>query len=444
MLSHIVITSETSRLFIRHKYGAEPRVLFVWLLLSLSPWTAQANERTPAEDRIIKLTLPLDAGQVTGIIIQYSELTFTLQTEQGQQHRVLWNAIPGQNVDRYWRYLEEPQGNAKALFELGDILIRHPQGEQLAQQAFDEALKLDPTLSEAIEQSLAGNAPNGTPRYVGTADPAMWGELSEQVMQQGNQTLRDFAQRTQQQLNIKLSLYESERFMLLTDVDQEKVQPIAAKLSETYQALAQLLGEDPQGNIFVGKCMVVLFDKRVDYIRFQHELHDTDARGTGGLCHGFGNGHAHIAAFKRNNDRQTQHILIHEFTHAFMHRYQTPRPLPEWVGEGLADYIAHTIEPPPGQNLNLKSRLQLEGKQGLGDDFYDGDDLAAWQYDIAAALTGFLLERSKTAYPKFIAELKKGTPAEDALQDIYRMTPAKLTQRFKQRLDRELNNKLGG
>lgn len=401
-----------------------------------------AEQRTPVEGRVVQLTLPLDSGQVTGTISSYSKLTFTLTTEAGETHRVLWNAIPADKVDKYWRYLEDP--SAQTFFDLGDILIRHSQGEELARQAFDQALNLDPELASAIEQSMAGKDPDGTPRYVGTADPAMWGDLSDETMQQGVETLRGFAQRTQSELGIELKLYESDRFMLLTDVDAEVVKAASEGLVRSYRAVSILLGDDPDGNIFVGKCLVVLFDKRVDYYRFQEMMHDTDARGTGGLSHGFGNGHAHVAAFARNNDRQTNHILIHEVVHAYLHRYKSPRPLDDWVNEGLAEHIAHAIEPPPGSALNLKSRLVLEGKQGLGEWFFEGENLAAWQYDVAGALTGYLLKRSRTAYPKLIASLKEGTPTDESLEKTYRMSPAKLTLRFKQQLDREFANKLGG
>ena len=152
----------------------------------------------------------------------------------------------------------------------------------------------------------------------------------------------------------------------------------------------------------------------------------------------------HIAAYKRNNARQTNHIVIHELVHAYLHRYQSPRPLDDWVNEGLAEHLAHQLQPPPGQNLYLKSRLLLEGKQGLGKGFFEGENLAAWQYDVGGALTKYLIERSETAYPKLIVSLKEGTPADEALQAVYRMTPVKLTQRFKQRLDRELTKNLGG
>lgn len=427
---------------------ASRRSSWVWafalVVLPILAPSVLAEERIPDEGRVIKLTLPLETGQVTGQVTSYSHLTFTLTTDQGKQHRVLWNAVPANKVDQYWRYLEQPEGDAQGLFELGDLLIRHRDGEALAKKAFDQALALDPSLAEAIERSLAGQAPDGSPRFVGTADPALWGELSEQAMQQGVETLHAFANRTQQELGIDLSLYQSERFILLTDIDEERIEPLSKKLVITYRTIAELLGEDPDGNLFLGRCLIVLFDKRVDYIRFQDQLHDTDARGTGGLCHGFGNGHVHIAAYERNNARQTNHVVAHELTHAFLHRYQSPIPLSDWLNEGLAEHIAHQIEPPPGLNIYLKSRLSLEGKRGLGEGFFEGENLQAWQYDIAGALTGYLIERSDKAYPKLIRSLKQGTPTDEALDAAYRMTPAKLTQRFKQRLDRELNQKLGG
>lgn len=418
------------------------------LLAALSratPGSATAEERSAPDNRPITLTLPIDGKQVTGVIDRYDTLTFTLKTDAGDEHRILWNAIPAANVDRYWRHMEQPDNDAEALFELGDLLIRHREGKDLAEQAFAQALVIDPRLADAIERSRKGMAPDGSPRFVGVADPTQWGKLTDEQMQQGTESLRAFCEKTQADMKIELSLYESDRFLLLTDVsDTEAIKALSIKLIETYRAVAELLGDEPAGNIFRGKCLVVLFKKRVDYIRFQQTMHDTDARGTGGLCHGFGDGHAHIAAFARNNQRQTNHILCHELVHAYLHRYRSPVPIDDWLNEGLAEHIAHQVEPPPGNNLYLKSRLALEGKEGLGEGFYTTDKLEPWQYDIAGALSGYLIERGQTAYPKLIQQIKDGTPTADALQDVYRMDDREITQRFKRRLDRELNRKLVG
>jgi|GEM_PF-2367206 len=422
-----------------------PLLLLLLLSILLLPTVSQAeaDERIPADGKVIRLTLPLEQGKVTGVVSSYTALTFTIQTEQGDRHRVLWNAIPVDKADRYWRYLEEPEDNAQALYELGDLLIRHRDGETLANQAFDQALAIDPSLKEAVELSLAGKDPDGTPRFVGTADPKRWGALSDETMVAGVESLRGFCKRTQEELQIELNLYESGRFLLLTDTDEEQVKSLSIKMVEGYHAIAERLGDDPSGNVFVGKCLVVLFDKRVDYIRFQLQMHKTDARGTGGLCHGFGDGHVHVAAYQRANPRQTNHIVVHELVHAYLHRYRSPVPLDDWVNEGLAEHLAHEIEPPPGENLYLKTRFALEGKKGLGEGFFEDENLKAWQYDVAGALTSFLIERGKHAYPLLIQAIKDGKPTTEALESVYRMTPRELTQRFKRRLDRELNRKLG-
>ncbi|MGB0768510.1 MAG: hypothetical protein ACPGYV_12465, partial [Phycisphaeraceae bacterium] len=147
--------ASTARRLANGSDGAHARrgiiaMVAIALLLLITP--CAADERTPAEGKVVRLTLPLDIGQTTGTIVRYSTITFTLQTESGDEHRILWNAIPADKVDRYWRYLEEPQGDAKRLFELGDLLIRHRDGEPLAERAFEQALRLDPTLHEAVER----------------------------------------------------------------------------------------------------------------------------------------------------------------------------------------------------------------------------------------------------------------------------------------------------
>jgi len=417
--------------------------VFVAAVLLIYTNCVAAQEYIPAEDQVVRLTLPINGQPVTGVITSYTHLLFTLQAEDGRQHRLLWNQIPADRVDRYWRYLQEPEGDAAALFELGDILIRHSEGWQLAEQAFEQALALDPSLAEAIARSRQGLSPDGTPRYVGTADPQMWGELSDETMQAGTEFLHAYCGQVQETLSLNLNVYESDRFILLTDVDPQEVNALATKLMQAYHVTAEMLGDDPRENVFVGKCLIVLFNNRVDYIRYQLVMHETDARGTGGMCHAYGNGHAHVAAYRRADPRQTNHIVVHEFVHAYLHRYRTPLPLDDWVNEGLAVYLSHVIEPPPGVNLYLGARLLLEGETGVGPDFFTDENLDASRYQTAGALTRFLLERSQPAYPQLIQSLKAGNPTDQALTETYRMDSSVLTRRFRQRLDRELTEQFG-
>lgn len=382
---------------------------------------------------------------VTGKMTSYNTMLFTLESKAGEQHRVLWNMIPADRVDRYWRYLESPaiQTDAVKLLELGEILTAHPQGKKLASKAFAQVLALDPSLKKKVENARSGRRADGSPRFIGTGDPKRWGELSAEQMEQGTQSLVAFSKRAEKQMGIGLKLYQSERFMLLSDAEPKAIAGLSEKLTRFYRSITQVLQEDPDGNMFYGKCLVVLFNRRVDYVRFHRLMYGTDARGTGGLCHGFGDGQVHIALFRRTSSRQTYHILAHELTHACLHRYKRPARLPEWINEGLAEHIAHTLEPPPGSNPMLKSRLALQGKKGLGENFFENEPLAAWQYDVAGALTGYLIKKSRRNYPALIESIKKGQSAGDALQENYRMSPERLTLLFKKELDRALNKKLG-
>lgn len=420
------------------------RVLLWITMVLIAPVTYADDLREPIDGREIRLTLPINGGHASGRLVGYSPMLFVIETESGDRHRILWNEIPAVNVDRYWRYLEQPEANAKKLLELGVLLHRHSQGKELAASAFDAALTLDASLADRIDALKAQPASDASPRFLGSADLTRWGPQTNEAMQAGATSLHVFCDKSVARLGVDLKRYESKRFLLLTDVDPKKLQPLITKLMQTYRETAEVLGEDPDGNVFYGKCLVVLLDRRVDYVRFVDTMYGSDARGTGGLCHGLGNGQAHIALIERASDAQTHHVAAHELVHAYLHRYQSPMPVPDWVSEGLAEHIAHKISPPPGSNLSMKARLALEGQKKLGEGFFDGGRLKAWQYDVAGALTGYQLTLGDRAYPRFMQQIKKSTDAQEAMQDVYRVTPAKLVQRFKRRLDRDLSDRLGG
>ncbi|MFI4859374.1 MAG: hypothetical protein ACIAXF_01705 [Phycisphaerales bacterium JB063] len=417
-------------------------------LVGVAMSVGSARAETPPEDKVIRLTITLQSGQVvTGTITEYDEIGFTLtapneNADGPADHRLMWTAIPVDAFDRYWRFFESPEGDGEALLRLGILLSRHRDGERLAGVAFDEALEADASLADQIEQARNGEAPGEGPRFVGIADPAMWGPLDETLMEQSVEQLRAFCQRTQEELGVGLSLYESPRFMICTDLDAEQVQRWGEKLTETYRHCAQLVGEDPDGNLFRGKCLILVFSERADYLRFQRVMHDTDAHHAGGLCHGFGNGFVHIAVTRRPSARETSHVIVHEVVHGFLHRYRSPVHVPAWINEGLAEYIAHLVEPPTGAGLYRRALLRLEGEQMLGEDFFEGEDLQAWQYDVAGALTQFMLERSVDRYVMLIDGVKDGTPWDEALESAYRMEYRRLVQRFKRRLDQELSRRL--
>jgi len=413
--------------------------------LALLIFTASLAADPPDDDKVIRLAVTLNSGQVAqGTVTDYDDIGFVLTDGQGQNHRIMWTSVPIDSFDRYWRFLEEPEGDAQALFHLGVLLSRHRDGETLAAQAFDEAVALDEGLAGEVERIERDGLPGEGPRFIGTVDETMWGELSDELMAQSADQLKAYCQQAQQALGLDLRVYESPRFIICTDVDEQHVTRWGTKLTEAYRRIAELLGENPDGNIFKGKCLVFVFDSRQSYYQFQLEMHETDAVGTGGLCHGFGDGSVHVALHRRVANRQTTHVLVHEFVHAYLHRYRAPVALPGWINEGLATAIAYEVEAPAGQGLYGRALVRLEGEIGLGENFYEGEHLRQWQYDVAGALSMYLLERNEDACANLIDALKDGEDTEAALESAYRMESRVLTQRFKRRLDRDLQDRLNG
>lgn len=419
-------------------------VVFLALLVASVPVWGQ--ERRVPEDRVIPLTINLQSGEVvSGKVTSYDEFGFTLTTADDRRHRIQWTRIPVVALDQYWRFLEQPEGDGEKLFELGQLLLLHRDGRELAEVAFAQAVEAEPTLAERAQQVLDGKDPGDSFRRVGEGDPAFWGDLDEQVMRDSTLELRNYCEQTANTLRLPLRLYESERFIVCTDLDEQWVTALSPRLTEIYRQTAELLGEDPNGNLFRGKCLIFVFDKRVDYFRFQRDMHGTDARGTGALCHGFGDGFVHIATFRRPTDVQTHHIVTHEVVHAILHRYRAPVRIPDWVNEGLAMHLAYKVVPPTsGSSLYPKAALLLLEEEGLGEGFFENENLARSQYIAAGGLAQFMIERNATAYVEFLNAIKDGKPWPEALEATHRMDHRRLTLRYKTRLSRELSEQLGG
>lgn len=430
------------QIYRRNRLAIVGRLLALGLALLLL--SAPALAEVPAEGKVIRLTVTLQSGQVVrGTVTEYDEIGFTLTPEDGGAgHRLMWTSLPIDAFDRYWRFLEMPEGDGEALLRLGVMLMRHREGEGLAGVAFDEAVAADPSLRDAVQAARQRNDRGEGPRFVGTADPEMWGDLDAEVMAQSDAELLAFCERAHRELEVGLSVYESPRFIVCTDMPPEDVARWGEKLTEAYRLVAELLDADPDGNVFRGKCLIFVFQDRRDYIRFQLDLHDTDAFDSGGLCHGYGNGFVHIACHRRLSERETTHVIVHEFVHGFVHRYRSPVHVPDWVNEGLAEYIAHQIEPPGGAGLYQRAALRLQGERGLGEGFFAEEGLEAWQYDIAGALTRYLMERAADRYPVLMDGIKDGDSWAEALDTAYRMDERRLVLRFKRRLDRALNEQL--
>jgi hypothetical protein len=124
---------------------------------------------------------------------------------------------------------------------------------------------------------------------------------------------------------------------------------------------------------------------------------------------------------------------MREVVHAFMHRYQTPRRLPPWANEGLAESIA--AEQPYALVLEERRPRGVEfvrqgGQIGAvlamryADDSWPGPD------EIGRAV-GYLVVELMTrerplSWVRWVNAVKFGADWEDALRQEYGMSAADL------------------
>ena len=130
-------------------------------------------------------------------------------------------------------------------------------------------------------------------------------------------------------------------------------------------------------------------------------MHGTPSQGSIGLCHGFGDGHVHIAFFRPEDNWQFAHVLVHESVHGFLHRYRSPVHIPSWVNEGLAEYIACQLVPQAGirKGRLQHARASLQHKKSFNG-MFQAPAIEAWQYGVALDLTEFMIANSaKSATP---------------------------------------------
>jgi hypothetical protein len=429
--------------------------------------------RTLAPGQRVSLGRPLairvkrpDADALTGHLTAYDRLLFVLRDREGVEHDVPWSDLtPARVLIIHETLLRD--ASAMRWLELGEQLraIEPEDDHTASERAIARALALDGELAPAADRlrqgepidppapALApapgntpapGNAPTPDniathaplpadhgPRVTGEVDPAAWGPLTDAQRTAAIAQLQAFAEKARDQIAPRLRLFETDFFLFHTDLDESEARYWGSLLDKMYRRLAELFAVEKGRNIWKGKALIFVFRNEADYHRFQGQLHQTQSQGTAGMCHGFGDGHVHVAFFRQSDRLLFAHILVHESVHGFLHRYRSPEPIPSWINEGLAEVIAAELIPdadvvPRSQRLAL---IFLRNTRTLGG-LFDAPHIDGWQYGLASSLTALMIRENKTGYVGFINAIKDGTPWRDALEKHYGITLNRLITYF--------------
>jgi hypothetical protein len=283
----------------------------------------------------------------------------------GSFGRRLWTEL---KVDETWRLYQKvmDQQAADQWVNLGRVLLlmsSQKRAATLAEQAFNRALRIDESAESAIEaareqvaeierkrresQQAADAArlhtisPEGRPW---TSDP--WPLLSDQEQKAALAAMKADAERILKQAGIAATPLETDHFLLYTDVARPEAAPWVIQLERARDALGVLLsaGEPPgrSGGAAPqvwGKVVVLVFKDQDRFRLVEAEsFKQLVPQATIAVCHPSGP-KAFVCMHKSEDGELLQWEMVHETVHALLHRHRSPRRLPAWANEGLAEYV---------------------------------------------------------------------------------------------------------
>ena len=232
--------------------------------------------------------------------------------------------------------------------------------------------------------------------------------------------LREFARQVSQAFPT-LETAETHEFIVVTDIPAAQIKPYVANLDGMHDFLCTLYGIPPGEPVWKGKCLVFAFFKEDDFQVFEDRFMQSTLRGMHGLCHQRSDGRVIMACHRGDDAPAFAHMLVHETSHGFNYRWLSPTHLPNWLNEGIAEWVGTKLVSGCNQ-VPLKEARALEymkQKGNLGTGFFDADNIESVQYGMASGLVKFLAGRDLKKFAAFVRALKEGVPVEESLKQTY-------------------------
>jgi hypothetical protein len=411
-----------------------PLLILIPLLCPLCLFAADLNPPVPIN------ASKIDRTRISGRITRYDDESFTYTDRQNDTLTIKWTELdPANDFSVHERLFAK--ATPQQWLSLAKRLNTQRNGKVPADKAFARALRLDPNLKEKIDALKRGEGPDPpatNPTTRAASQPAAtspssstWGALTEPEQLASIQQSKAYADEVRQKLAPRLAVYETKYFLFASDLQQAEAQRWAAVLDRMYARLSELFAVPKDTNIWRGKALVLVFAERDTYNKFEQQYFESDASKTGGRCHASPNGDVKIAFYRAADDQWFSHVLVHESTHGFLHRYRSPIHIPSWINEGLAEYVAYDLVPHAGlkQAAKNEARADLQVNKNLSD-LFSGNTIENHRYATAFMMTQYLIETNKKSYITLINAIKDGDPAPDAFQKSFQYDLTTFAQKF--------------
>jgi hypothetical protein len=228
-----------------------------------------------------------------------------------------------------------------------------------------------------------------------------------------------------------LAVSQTHEFLVATDIPAAQMAPFTAKLDAMHDFLCDLYGIPRGEPVWKGKCLVIAFLREEDFAAFEPRFMKVDTQGAHGLCHQRSDGRVVMACHRGNDASAFAHMLVHETSHGFNHRWMSPEHLPNWLNEGIAEWVGTQVVPNCRQVPMKEARAAefMRAGGGVGANFFAaGPDhhIDAVQYGIASSLVKFMVARDRKRFASFVRGIKEGMSVDESLKASFDATLAEL------------------
>ena len=213
-------------------------------------------------------------------------------------------------------------------------------------------------------------------------------------------------------------------FIFVTDIPEAEVAGVVASLDQMHDVLCDLYDIPAGEPVWFGKCLVLAFRAQEDFLAFERRFVGVDVTGAHGICHQAPTGRVIVAGHKGPDQVAFEHMLVHETSHGFNHRWVSPVRLPNWLNEGIAEWIGMQVVP-AGRVVPVKEAQSLAFMRTsghVGEGFFTAEHIGREQYGIASGLVRFMAGRDRRRFKQFVRGIKEGQTVDASLDDAFQLS----------------------
>jgi hypothetical protein len=359
-----------------------------------------------------------------------------------------WSDFVAADLRRIFTQLMDRKSAAQWL-ALAELLGGMPDGVKLAEDAYRQAKAagagsdaIDAARARAKDALAARNERDRMERerrlqtdVAGEgAEAKPWPVLTDAEQAAACDTVREGARKALEVAGIPFEPVETRYFVLCGDLPAAEMQRWARELDAMYARVGEVLGLPRDVNLFWGRCAILAFQKEDTFKLVEAAVFNHKAMpGLRGVCHMQGP-RTTVSLFRGNDELQFAATLVHETTHAIMHRWATPQRLPDWANEGFAEWVARACVPRSGVDASRRPQglaffrgggdatkvMALDGAAGT----WPGDN--AIGYSVGYLLVDLMIAEKPAGFAAWVKAVKGGKPWRDSLAADFGADPARL------------------